>query len=453
MNLRPWALGLVLTLQLACGNNAPPPETVVSLPTLDSIAEAYVKLGLQIGLYDGDFVDAYYGPEEWRPQEEEKAQELPYEAFEEAIQDLQQKLASVDTDYLSPLELRRQSTLGKQLRAASTRLQMIHGEFLAFDEESAQLYDAVAPSHGAEYFEELLHSLDSILPGQGDISKRLEAYREDFVIPPDRLAAVFEAAITECRRRTLEHLDLGPDESFTVEYVTDKPWSAYNWYQGQGFSRIQVNTDLPVTIERAIHLAAHEGYPGHHAYNTLLDRELYQKRGWVEFTLYPLFSPQSLIAEGSANYGNLLVMPPEERLPFEREVLFPLAGLDPERVEEYYRVMEMTESLSHAGNEAARGLLDGKLTEGEAVRWLIRYALMSQERAQQRIQFIEKYRSYVINYNQGQDLIATYLEAQGGSLDNPDHLWSLFGDLLSTPQTPSRLRAVAEKNPPSDQSR
>lgn len=453
MNFRPWALGLVLTLQLACGNNAPPPEAEVASPTLDSIAEAYVKLGLQIGLYDGDFVDAYYGPEEWRPQEDEKAQELPYEAFGEAIQDLQQMLASVDTDSLSPLELRRKLTLGKQLQAASMRLQIIQGEFLPFDEESAQLYDAVAPSHSAEYYDELLRDLDSLLPGQGNISERLDTYRQDFVIPPDRLAAVFEAAIEECRRLTLEHLDLGPDESFTVEYVTDKPWSAYNWYQGRGFSRIQVNTDLPITIERAIHLAAHEGYPGHHAYNTLLDRELYQKRGWVEFTLYPLFSPQSLIAEGSANYGSLLVMPPEKRLPFEREVLFPLAGLDPERAEEYYRVVEMTESLSHAGNEAARGLLDGQLTEEEAVEWLIRYALMSPERAQQRIKFMEKYRSYVINYNQGQDLIATYLEAQGGSLENPDHLWSLFGDLLSTPQTPSRLRTVAEKDPSLDESR
>ncbi len=104
----------------------------------------------------------------------------------------------------------------------------------------------------------------------------------------------------------------------------------------------------------------------------------------------------------------------------------------------------MTEALSHAGNEAARGFLDGKLSEEEAVDWLVRYALMERERAQQRIKFIEKYRSYVINYNQGQDLIATYLEARGGSLEDPALLWSLFGDLLSTPQTPSRLRSVAE---------
>ena len=99
--------------------------------------------------------------------------------------------------------------------------------------------------------------------------------------------------------------------------MTDKPWSGYNWYQGGGRSVIQVNTDLPITIDRAIDLAAHEGYPGHHVYNALLEKHLVDGRGWVEFSVYPLFSPQSLIAEGSANYGIDVAFPGEERLAFE----------------------------------------------------------------------------------------------------------------------------------------
>ena len=59
-------------------------------------------------------------------------------------------------------------------------------------------------------------------------------------------------------------------------------------------------------------------------------------RGWVEFTVYPLFSPQSLIAEGTANFGIEVAFPGDERVAFEREVLFPLAGLDPARADDYY---------------------------------------------------------------------------------------------------------------------
>ena len=111
--------------------------------------------------------------------------------------------------------------------------------------------------------------------------------------------------------------------------MTDKPWSGYNWYQGGYRSVIQVNVSLPIWIDRALDLACHEGYPGHHLYNALLERELVRGRGWPEFQVYPLFSPQSLIAEGTANYGIELAFPAAERLAFERDVLFPLAGLDP----------------------------------------------------------------------------------------------------------------------------
>ena len=38
-------------------------------------------------------------------------------------------------------------------------------------------------------------------------------------------------------------------------------------------------------------------------FNMLLEKNLVRDRGWHEFSVYPLFSPQSLIAEGTANYG------------------------------------------------------------------------------------------------------------------------------------------------------
>ncbi len=155
--------------------------------------------------------------------------------------------------------------------------------------------------------------------------------------------------------------------------------------------------------------------------------------------MYPLFSPQSLIAEGSANYGKQVVLPGPERLKFEKETLFPLAGLDPEKAEAYYRLLDLTEALSYAGNEAARAYLDGRMNAAQAVDWLMRYDLMSRERAQQRLRFIEKYRSYVINYNLGQDIVRKYVEAGGGTAGHPNKRWQLFAELLSTPHTPSSL--------------
>ena len=201
---------------------------------------------------------------------------------------------------------------------------MLEGAKLTFDEESQALYDAVAPTHPESYFASTLEGARSrCCRATAPLVDRYDAFRQKFVIPSDRLARVFDRAIAECRTRTLPHVQLPANESFTVEYVTNKPWSGYNWYQGNYRSLIQVNTDLPIYIDRAIDLACHEGYPGHHVYNALLEKHLVRDRGWVEFTVYPLFSPQSLIAEGTANYGIEVAFPGDERLAFERDVLFP----------------------------------------------------------------------------------------------------------------------------------
>jgi len=157
--------------------------------------------------------------------------------------------------------------------------------------------------------------------------------------------------------------------------------------------------------------------------------------------LYPLFSPQSLIAEGTANYGIDLAFPGNERQEFERNVLFPMAGLDPNEADRFYQLLELLGRLNYTSNQAARDLLDGVKDEEQTTRWLQRYALRSPERAAQSIRFYRAYRSYVINYNLGQDLVRDYVEA---GLDDPQVHWARFKTLLSSPLQASDL--VSESN-------
>src|SRR5262249_15271513 len=276
------------------------------------------------------------------------------------------------------------------------------------------------------------------LPGSGSLAERYEAFRQQFVIPSDRLSAVFDRAIAEGRRRTLQYVRLPADEHFTVDYVNDKPWSGYNWYQGRYRSLLQVDTDLPIYRDRSVDLACHEGYPGHHVYNVLLQQHLVKERGWIEFTVYPLFSPQSLIAEGTANFGIDVAFPGDERLTFERDVLFPLAGLDASQAARYARVRSLVDRLSYAGNEAARKYLNGEIDRAAAAAWLTRYAMSSPKAAEQRTRFFDTYRSYVINYNLGKDLVKRYIEMKGGA--SPARRWEEFARLLASPRLPSGLR-------------
>ena len=405
---------------------------------MNRVAEDYVKLVLRVGQHDPGYVDAYYGPPEWATDAEADPGTL--DAIRKSAAGLRERLASLAPgDEVADMEVLRYRYLTKQLAAVAARIDMLEGKQFSFDEESRALYDAEAPVNDEEHFRELIRAIDRVLPGTGPLYQRYADFRRDFVIPNDKLNAVFTAAIDACRERTVRHIELPADESFRVEYVTDKPWSGYNWYQGNDHSLIQVNTDLPIFIDRAIDLACHEGYPGHHVYNSMLETHLTRERGWVEYSVYPLFSPQSLVAEGSANYGIEMAFPGHQRADFEREVLFPLAGIDPARADEYYRVQELVGRLSYAGNEAARRYLDGQIDSTQAAEWLSRYALMDPARAAQRVRFIDTYRSYVINYNLGRDLVRAWVEREAGPDATADERWAVFGELLSSPRLPANL--------------
>jgi hypothetical protein len=406
-----------------------------------AVAEQYVKLVLAVGQHDADYVDAFYGPAEWRKQAE--AAKTPLPAIDTQAAATETQLAALAVPPIKGPEgelwmLRRQY-LTRQLAALRSRVAMLQGKKLTFDEESLALYDAVAPTKPASEFEAVLTQLSAKLPGEGSLIDRYDRYKQGFVIPKARVDRVFQEAIRGCRGR-MPSIGLPMQERFTVEYVTNKSWSGYNWYQGDYKSLIQVNTDLPIYIDRAIDLACHEGYPGHHAYNVLLEKNLVKDRGWIEYTVYPLFSPQSLIAEGTANYGIEVAFSMPDRLRFESDVLFPLAGLDPNRVAEYYVVLDLVDRLSYAGNEAARQYIDGKIDRAGAVAWLEKYAMYTKPRAEQRVKFIDQYRSYVINYNLGKDLVRAYVERKVGREKTPLRRWTEFLALLSSPRLPSGLK-------------
>jgi len=416
-------------------------------PILNKLAESYTRLVLAVGQHDQDYVDAYYGPPLWKELAEHE--KLPLETIKRKASGVLAELRTVSATRMDEMSRYRHEYIVKQLQALLTRANMLAGTKLTFDEESRSLYDAVAPTNTEGHFQETLRELNDLLPGTGSVAERYEKYKKDFVIPKEKLDKVFMAATVESRKRTKEHIALPPTESFTVEYVTGKSWSGYNWYKGGTTSLIQINTDLPIFIDRAVDLSSHEGYPGHHVYNSLLEQRLVIERKWVEFSVYALYSPQSLIAEGTANYGIDMAFPQNERVKFEQEVLFPAAGLDPSKAEQYYRVHAVFQKLSYAGNEAARRYLNGEITREDAARWLTEYALMERERAQQRTRFFDAYRSYVINYNLGKDLVRKYIESRPGARTSHEKRWKEFEQILSSPRVPSGLHDQGPATPPS----
>ncbi len=430
--MRGLMLSLVLLLAACAPMSASPPgASPPATDGLDAIAADYVALILEIGEHEPGYVDAYYGPPEWAQAAKDNLRPVP--ELIAASHGLTARLNAITPAGLEPDRRQRRAYLLAHVSAAEARLRMLSGEKMGFADEAFALFGVRPELAPLSSFDPVLARIAALVPGEGALADRVAAFRGTFAIPKDRLDVVMRAAIAECRARTVRRIPLPANERFTLEFVTDKAWSGYNYYKGDANSLIQINTDLPIFIDRAVDLGCHEGYPGHHVYNLLLERTFVRERGWVEMSVYPLYSPMSFIAEGSANYGIDLAFPGAERGAFEREVLYPLAGLDPAQAAVQGELLTLTRALGRAEYTIADDYLSGRADRETTLDRLQTYGLTSRERATQRLAFIDTYRSYIINYGLGRDTVQAWVERQG-----PDH-WAGMATLLSSQTLPVDL--------------
>ncbi|HWQ86776.1 hypothetical protein [Brevundimonas sp.] len=427
--MRAFLLGLLMLVG-ACVT-APAPAADPSGDSLDAIARDYVALILEIGEREPGYVDAYYGPAEW--QEAAKASPRTVPQLIQGAATLTDRLNAIPTRGVEPVVVQRRKYLLAHVSAASARLRMLSGEKMSFADEAGALFGIRPELLPLSTYDPILAEIDALLPGPGSLTDRVTAFKAHYVIPKDRLQPVMDAAIAECRRRTVRHIDLPANERFTLSFVGDKPWSGYNYYLGDAASRIEINADFPIYTERAIDLGCHEGYPGHHVYNALLEKTFVRDRNWVEMSVYPLFSPMSFVAEGSANYGVDLAFPGDEGTAFERDVLYPLAGLDPSTAEKKARLGVLQRRLARAEYTIADDWLSGRVGRDETIARLSKYTLAEPAKAAQRLRFIDTYRSYIINYGLGRDVVQAWVERQG------PNRWDGMETLLSSQILPADL--------------
>ena len=397
-------------------------------PSLDGVAEAYVKLVLATGVHEKDYVDMYDGPPEW--QREAERRHVPIAQIQQDAATLLDALRRTPAAAEEPATRARRMSLDLQVGSLVHYLQTLSGRRFTFDEESRLLYRMTAPVVDEASLAPLLAELDRRLPGIGPIAARLESFSRSLSVPADRVPTVVEAALAACRIRTAAHVPLPDKEHVDLVYVRNRPWSAYARYQGKLTTRIEVNLDLAQRPDQFLDLMCHEGYPGHHTQYILLETRFVRGRGWPEYQVQPLFSPASALSEGTATNAADIAFSPVERRAFEREQLFRLAGLPPSKVDLVEEVRHLTDGLSAAGTEAARRYLDGRMTRADSMMWLERYGAMP--RPLELLSFVDRFRSYVVGYTRGTSLVRDYVEHDHDS-GNTEARWKRFEEVIFDP--------------------
>ena len=199
-------------------------------------------------------------------------------------------------------------------------------------------------------FAEAHRRMDAALPGPGTLRERYIAWEERNAVPRDTLVPALARLKDVLGPRAHALASMPPEESVSYELVSGEAWLAYNWYQGEYRSRIDVNADLPISIVLLADLAAHEAYPGHHTERTAKDAHLLRGLGRVETSITIISAPEALISEGIATNALEQALGPD---PFAvvADVLDGLdVSFDPAEVQEIDRAAE---ALEDVGTNAA----------------------------------------------------------------------------------------------------
>ncbi len=363
-------------------------------PSLDAIAEGYVRVTLALAQHDPSLVDDWRGPQSWRPGPRQPVAPL-LQRIESLQQDLQQ--------HSDPPTADRRGYLSAQLTALEWSARRLLGQSGPFDDEAERVFGRTPARAPATRLAAARDALAHELPGPASLAARYADFKKRLTVNPSRAEPLMRAALAACRDVTRRTFGLPAGEAIELAFVDDSPWDAFAHYLGAHRTTITINRRAAVDVSRALRLACHEGYPGHHLQFMLIDDELAGRRGWREFELVPAFGRHLLVTEGAAEAGAEMAFPFEARVAIYRDVLFPIAGLRPRDAEQVAHVEQLIWSLEPAAIDIIRGYLDHTLTQSAAIDRLRDEALTPDPEAL--LAFAERRRTRALAYPEGREAV------------------------------------------------
>jgi hypothetical protein len=378
------------------------------------VVERYLELCLRLGRHVDGLVDAYYGPPEIKEQVDAEELRAP---------------AALVKDASALLESTEDSWLRAQLVGLETVARKLAGEKFPYEDEVERCYGVRPAWVPEESFEAAHRELDAALPGNGLVAERYQAWREEDALSGAVLSRVYDDLLEDLRARTEALFGLPDGESVEVEYVSDEPWSAFNYYKGDLRSRIAVNTDSPLTPDFVLELAAHEAYPGHHSEHAWKEQVHVRENGRLEESALMVGTPLSLVSEGIASLAAEILLGEEEERVLAEHVDGAGVRYDPDLSR---AVKEASRPIAYVGGNIALLIHTRGASEEEAIDYSMRWGLRSRKRAEHSVRFITDplWRSYITTYTAGYDLCREFVA------EDP----ARFKRLLTEQLTPADLR-------------
>ncbi len=395
----------------------------------DAVIREYLLLGLRFDRIEEGYVDSFTGDPSLRAA---VAAEPPPDPAE-----LARRAERLILELPGSLDPQRADYIAAHLRALACAGRKFAGEDVGFVQEVHDYFDVDIVKGDPDLYREAHRKLDEALGGSGSLADRMQAYRTGDEIAPERLEECIHAFSSALRDRVRADFPLPDAETIVYEIVTDKPWSGFNYYEGNYRSTVAVNADLKQQMSGLPRLVAHESYPGHHTEHCRKESGLVAGRNQTEQTIFLVNTPQCLMAEGLADLALYAAIGPHWGV-WAAEIYADLGlRFDGERA---VAVSQASAALADVRQDAALMLHDEHRDVDDVVAFLQRWQLTSEPRARQSLKFLSSplWRAYTSTYVEGYRLLRSWLDARPADVT----LTERFGRLLDEPLVPSALRAA-----------
>lgn len=128
---------------------------------------------------------------------------------------------------------------------------------------------------------------------------RFEVFQQH-VVQTKEIVPKFQSMGDNIKKHIPQDLLTFPDGKLIFELVSNKPWEAFNTHIKPFTSKLSVNLDIDIFEMNLHHMAAHEGYAGHHTELSNKDI-LLTNEGRGEHGLVITYSAQTFISEAIAD--------------------------------------------------------------------------------------------------------------------------------------------------------
>ncbi|MCV7224565.1 DUF885 domain-containing protein [Mycolicibacterium komossense] len=399
-----------------------------------TLIREYLLLGLRFDRIEDGYVDSFTGDPALRRAVADEPTPDPAELTRQATR-LLDALPQVPRG--DEFTAARADYIGAHLRALACAGRKFAGEDVGFVDEVRDYFDVTIAKGDPEKYREAHRKLDQALGGTGALAERVQAHRTAEEIAPERLGEAIDAFSSALRDRVRAEYPLPDRETIKYEIVTDKPWSGFNYYEGDYTSTVAVNADLKQQMSNLPRLVAHESYPGHHTEHCRKEFGLVAGQNQLEQTIFLVNTPQCLMAEGLADLALYAAIGPDWGA-WATEIYADLGlRFDGERAE---AVSAATAALADVRQDAALMLHDEHRDVDDVVAFLQRWLLVDDGRARQMLRFLSSplWRAYTSTYVEGYRLLRGWIDTRPAEVS----LTQRFGRLLDEPLIPSALRTV-----------